>query len=128
MASAAPSERMRRSRSGSARLALVNGNLGVLSTALVALFAMSLLMRWVFRRPKRRVVVPADAVPGLLVLVRSGLRREDGMALRAHLGDAGIRSSMSTRRDRLVDVSVFTADAERARAILPPGASGPSER
>lgn len=100
----------------------MNGNLGVLGLALLALLAMSLLMRWVFRpsRPRQRVLIPNDAVPGLLVTVRAGLRRADGLALRAHLGDAGIRSSMSTRRDGLVDVSVFTADAERARAVLPP--------
>jgi hypothetical protein len=98
----------------------VNGNLGVLATAFVALLGMSLLMRWIFRAPRRRVLVPADVVPGLLVTLRTGLRRADGLALRADLGDAGIRSSMSTRRDGLVDVSVFTADADRARAILPP--------
>ena len=98
----------------------MNGNLGVLITALVALLGMSFLMRWIFRGPKRKVLIPADVVPGLLVSLRTGLKRTDGLALRAHLGDAGIRSSMSTRRDGLVDVSVFTADAERARAILPP--------
>lgn len=100
----------------------MNGNLGVLGLALAALLVMSLLMRWVFRpsRPRHRVVIPGDAVPGLLVTMRTGLRRADGLALRAHLGDAGIRSSMSTRRDGLVDVSVFAADAARARAVLPP--------
>jgi hypothetical protein len=100
----------------------VNGNLPVLGLALFTLLVMSLLMRWVFRpsRPRSRVLIPGDAVPGLLVAMRTGLRRADGLSLRAQLGDAGIRSSMSTRRDGLVDVSVFAADAERARAILPP--------
>ena len=56
----------------------------------------------------------------MLVTVRTGLRRADGLALRAHLGDAGIRSSMSTRRDGLVDVSVFTADADGPGRSCPP--------
>lgn len=100
----------------------MNGDLNVLITALVALLAMSALMRWVFRpsRPRHRRVVPADAVPGLIEPIRTGLSRTDGLALRAVLGDAGIRTSMSTRRDGRVDVSVFTADATRARALLPP--------
>ena len=101
----------------------MNGDLNVLITALVALMIMATLMRWVFKpsRPRHRTVIPADAVPGLLEPVRTGLTRADGMALRAVLGDAGIRTSMSTRRDGRVDVSVFTADAARARALLPPG-------
>ncbi len=100
----------------------MNGNLVILGLALVVLLGMSLLMRWVFRpsRPRQRVLIPGDAVPGLLVTMRAGLLRADGLALRANLGDAGIRSSMSTRRDGRVDVSVFSADAERARAVLPP--------
>lgn len=104
----------------------MNGDLNVLITALVALLAMTALMRWVFRpsRPRHRTVVPADAVPGLLVAVRTGMTRTDGLALRAVLGDAGIRTSMSTRRDGHVDVSVFADDAVRARALLPPGQAG----
>ena len=98
----------------------MNGNLGELITAIVAVLVMGVMMRVVFQRPNRRVLIPGDAVPGLLVAMRTGMRRADGLALRAHLGDAGIRSQMSTRRDGLVDVSVFTADAERARSILPP--------
>jgi hypothetical protein len=102
---------------------MVNGDLAVLMVPLVALLILSLLMRWIFRtdRVHRRRVVAADAVPGLLAPVRVGIRRADGLALRAVLSDAGIRSSMSTRRDGLVDVNVFRADVDRARGLLPPG-------
>lgn len=105
------------------RLVSVNGDLAVLLVPLIALIALSFLTRWIFRvdRTRRRQVVPADAVPGLLEPIRTGLRRADGLALRAVLGDAGIRSSMSSRRDGSVDVNVFRADVERARALLPPG-------
>jgi hypothetical protein len=101
----------------------VNGDLGILITALVVLLVLSLLMRWVFRpdRHRRRQVVPADAVPGLLTPVATGISRADGMALRAVLGDSNIRSSLSTRRDNRVDVLVFNVDLERARRLLPPG-------
>lgn len=101
----------------------MNGDLAVLIVPLIALIALSFLTRWIFRvdRTRRRQVVPADAVPGLLVAVRSGLSRADGLAMRAVLGDAGVRSSMSTRRDGLVNVNVFSADVERARTLLPPG-------
>ena len=40
------------------------------------------------------------------------------MEIRATLGDAGIRSSMSRRRDGELDVLVFRADLDRARALL----------
>lgn len=100
----------------------MNGDLNVLGLALIVLLGMTALMRWVFKpsRPRTRTVVPGDAVPGLLRTVRTGLTRADGLALRAVLGDAGIRTSMSTRRDGRVDVSVFQADEDRARALLPP--------
>jgi hypothetical protein len=100
----------------------VNGDLGILVTTLVALLVLALLMRWIFRptRDRRRLLVPGDAVPGLLVPVRTGLARAEALALRAVLGDADIRSSMSARRDGQFDVLVFRADEDRARAVLPP--------
>lgn len=100
----------------------MNGNLGVLLTALGALLGMSWLMRWIFRpsRHRRRTLVPGDAVPGLLTPLSQGMGRADGMALRAVLGDADIRSSLSARRDGRFDVLVFTDDLERARRLLPP--------
>jgi hypothetical protein len=42
------------------------------------------------------------------------------MALRAVLGDANIRSSLSAQRDGRFDVLVFETDLERARSLLPP--------
>ena len=40
------------------------------------------------------------------------------MLRRATLGEADIRSSMSKRRDGLLDVLVFHGDADRARLLL----------
>jgi hypothetical protein len=101
----------------------MNGDLGVLILAAVMLTGMVFLARWVFRPApsRRRVLVPGDAVPGLLRTIAPGLRRTDATALRAVFGDANIRSSMSARRDGRFDVSVFVGDEERARTLLPPG-------
>lgn len=103
----------------------MNGDLGVLLFAALVFVVLIFLMRWVFR-PSRppRVTVPGDAVPSMLVTIARGLSRRDGLSLRAVLGDAEIRSSMSTRRDGLVDVAVFGADEPKARSLLPPGALG----
>ena len=57
---------------------------------------------------------------GLLTVVLSGVGKEDVDARRAVLSDAGIRSSVSNRRDGTVDVLVFAADADKARVILGP--------
>ncbi len=101
----------------------MNGDLSVLVTALIALGGMTWLMRWVFRpaRSRRRVVVPGDATPGLLEPVANGVTRTEGMSLRAVLGDANIRSSMSNRRDGRVDIFVFRDDLAQAQRLLPPG-------
>ncbi|MEP6852336.1 MAG: hypothetical protein ABJA87_06730 [bacterium] len=98
------------------------GDLGLLFFAAGVVAGLALLSRWVFKpsRPRQRVLVPADVVPGLLTPLSTGLRRTDGMALRAVLGDAGIRSSLSARRDGRFDVLVFGADLDRARRLLPP--------
>lgn len=102
-------------------LARVNGNLPILFGVLVVAGVLILVMRWVFA-PSRPppAVVPGDAVPGLLVTVASGLARTQAMSLRAVLGDANIRSSMSMRSDGKVDVLVFRDDEAKARALLPP--------
>ena len=99
----------------------VNGNLPILLGVLLVAVVLILVMRWVFA-PSRppRVDVPADVTPGLLVTIATGLSRVQALSLRATLGDANIRSSMATRRDGTVDVRVFAADADRARALLPP--------
>ncbi len=85
---------------------------------------LALTMRWVFRPSRPRSGLPVDASDaaelGLLTVVATGLPRTEAMRGRALLGDAGIRSSMSRRRDGTMDVLVFHADADRARALLSP--------
>ncbi len=97
------------------------------SSAFIAVFVVLLLglvLRWVFRpsRPRTGRPVDASASPdlGMLQVLATGVGREQAMQLRATLGDAGIRSSMSRRRDGLHDVLVFRDDADRARVVLGP--------
>jgi len=94
----------------------------------VALLVVGLLIlttRWVFR-PSRPNVTPrrppdaSEGAIGLLTVVLSGVGKEDVDVRRAVLSDAGIRSSVSNRRDGTVDVLVFAADADKARVILGP--------
>lgn len=91
-------------------------------TALIALGVLALVMRWVFGSPRTRRGRPPDAAEsaelGLLTVVATALPRTDALRHRAVLGDAGIRSSMSRRRDGRMDVLVFHADADRARDLL----------
>lgn len=98
------------------------GDLRVEFIALVALGVLALAMRWVFRRPHIVRGRPVDAAQstelGLLQVVASGLPREEAMRRRAVLGDAGIRSSMSLRRDGAMDVLVFHGDVETARLLM----------
>jgi hypothetical protein len=90
--------------------------------ALGVILLLGFVLRWVFRpsRP-RQATRPVDAADspnlGLLSVIVSGLTRQDALE-RAVLGEGGIRSSMSKRRDGLLDVLVFHADADRARALL----------
>ncbi|HET6876095.1 MAG TPA: hypothetical protein VFH38_01045 [Jatrophihabitans sp.] len=93
--------------------------------ALIVLLGLILVMRWVFRPARNRPIVrPVDASEspdlGLLTVVLSGLTRQEALQRRAVLGEAGIRSSMSRRRDGRLDVLVFHADADRARLLLGP--------
>lgn len=94
-------------------------------TALIALLALVLVMRWVFARPKYRRARPVDATNdtsgaelGLLSVIATRLARQDAMQARAVLGESDIRSSMSRRRDGNYDVLVFHADVDRARGLL----------
>jgi hypothetical protein len=95
-------------------------------TALVVIGILALVTRWVFRpaRPNVRPRRPVDATEahdlGLLTVVLTGLPRREALERRAALGEAGIRSSMSARRDGTMDVLVFRADADRARIVLGP--------
>ncbi|PZS30178.1 MAG: hypothetical protein DLM58_14070 [Pseudonocardiales bacterium] len=92
--------------------------------ALVAVGVLALATRWVFGSPRRRSGRPVDASDsaelGLLTVVMSGVTRADALQHRAVLGESGIRSSMSGRRDGSMDVLVFHADADRARILLGP--------
>jgi ABC-type tungstate transport system permease subunit len=54
----------------------------------------------------------------MLDVLAADLSRADAMSLRAVLGDAGIRSSISRRRNGDVDVLVFHDDLPRARELL----------
>ena len=98
------------------------GDLHAELIALIALGVLALAMRWAFRRPRTARVRPVDAAQstelGLLQVVAAGLPRAEAMRRRAVLGDAGIRSSMSLRRDGAMDVLVFHGDVETARSLL----------
>lgn len=91
--------------------------------AILVILLLALVLRWVFRPSRPRVATrPVDASEspnlGLLTVVVAGLARDEALGRRAVLGDAGIRSSMSKRRDGLLDVLVFHADADAARLLL----------
>ena len=93
-----------------------------LIVAVVVVLLLSLVLRWVFRPSRPRGARPVDAADsadlGLLTVVVSGLDRQEAMQQRAVLGEAGIRSSMSKRRDGKLDVLVFHGDADTARLLL----------
>jgi hypothetical protein len=87
--------------------------------------ALGFVLRWVFRPSFPRVMRrPPDASDspdlGLLTVIVSGVDRAEALRRRAVLGDAGIRSSMSKRRDGSLDVLVFHRDADAARILLGP--------
>jgi hypothetical protein len=98
--------------------------------ALIAGTGLLFVMRWVFAPARGRAARRARTAPlratgdlGLLAPLELGVVRARANATRANLGDAGIRSSLSVRRDGRVDVLVFRDDLDRARALLPPGSS-----
>lgn len=91
--------------------------------AILVILLLALVLRWVFRPSRSGAVTrPVDAAEstelGLLTVIASALPRQQAMERRAQLGEAGIRSSMSKRRDGRLDVLVFHGDADRARAVL----------
>jgi hypothetical protein len=99
--------------------------LSALLTALVVVGLLVLLTRWVFRpsRPNVHIGRPPDASEGetgLLTVVLSRVPKQDAAERRLVLERAGIRSSVSNRRDGTVDVLVFDADLARARVLLDP--------
>lgn len=93
-------------------------------TALIAVGLLALSTRWVFGTRRRRTGRPVDAAEsaelGLLTVVVTGVSRAEALERRAVLGESGIRSSMSRRRDGSMDVLVFHADVDRARVLLGP--------
>jgi len=96
-----------------------------LLVALGVALLLALVLRWVFRpsrpRPTRRPPDAAESAElGLLTVVAPALDRAGALSRRAQLGEAGIRSSMSRRRDGRFDVLVFAADASAARRLLEP--------
>ena len=91
-------------------------------TALAALSLLGVVMRWAFKPSRPRTGRPVDAAEstdlGMLDVIAADLSRADAMQVRATLGDAGIRTSISRRRNGDVDVLVFLEDSARARALL----------
>lgn len=91
--------------------------------AILVVLLLGLILRWVFKpsRPQR-ATRPVDAAEspdlGLLSVIVSGLTRQEALQHRAALQEAGIRSSMSKRRDGRLDVLVFHGDVDAARAVL----------
>jgi len=100
----------------------VGADLPTLLTAICALCLLLLAMRWTFKPSRPRYGRPVDAADstdlGMLDVVASDLSRPDAMLVRARLGEAGIRTSLSLRRNGDVDVLVFHDDTARARALL----------
>jgi len=100
----------------------VGADLPTLAVTLVALVLLAFVMRWTFRPSRPRTGRPVDAAEspdlGMLDVIVADIPRAEAMLLRAKLGEAGIRTSMSRRRDGDMDVLVFHADADQARAVL----------
>jgi hypothetical protein len=91
--------------------------------AVVVVLILALVLRWVFKPSRPHPIVrPVDAAEspnlGLLTVVATAVDRDDALRQRARLGEAGIRSSMSRRRDGRMDVLVFAADENAARLLL----------
>ncbi len=100
----------------------MTNNISDLVIALAVVVLIGLAMRWAFRssRPPTGPLVDASdsADLGLLQVIASGLSRPAAMNLRAELGEAEIRSSMSHRRNGGFDVLVFRTDLDRAHKLL----------
>ena len=100
----------------------MGADLQTLVTAICALSLLVLVMRWTFKPSRPRYGRPIDAAEssdlGMLDVIASDLSRPDAMLVRARLGEAGIRTSLSRRRNGDLDVLVFHDDTARARALL----------
>lgn len=100
----------------------MGADLPTLAVTLVALALLALVMKWTFRPARPRSGRPPDAAEspdlGMLDVIVSDISRDEAMRLRAKLGEAGIRTSMSRRRNGEMDVLVFRDDADAAREVL----------
>ena len=103
----------------------MTNDISALIVAVVVVCLLGLVLRWAFRPSRARTGAPVDAAEstdlGMLDVVAAGRSRSEAITLRAALGEAGIRASLSRRHDGQLDVLVFHADAEHARAVLGPG-------
>jgi len=92
--------------------------------ALLVVGGLGLATRWAFRpsRPRsaRGPVHASDARELGLLSVIATVPRTEAQAVRAKLGEVGIRSSVSRRSDGNADLLVFHADIDRARRALEP--------
>jgi hypothetical protein len=101
----------------------VGDDLSAMIIAILVVIMLAFLMKWIFTPSHRsgreaRVDASASTDLGMLSVVAANLPRSAALQARALLGDAGLRSSMSRRRDGNLDVLVFHDDVDRARAVL----------
>lgn len=100
----------------------MGADLATVLIMIVVLALLVLIMRWTFRPSHPRRGRPVDAADspdlGMLDVIVADVPRDEAMQLRAKLGEAGIRTSMSRRRNGDMDVLVFKDDAATARAVL----------
>ncbi len=81
-------------------------------------------MRWAFSQKTRQDPFgPRPDSTGLLLAVAALPRREQALAFRAVLSDAGIRSTVREPSKGGAEVLVFPADADRARLLAGPFAT-----
>lgn len=102
----------------------MGADLQTLITAVIAICLLALIMRWTFSSPRRTRGLPVDAADssdlGMLTVLAADLPRDRAHDMHARLRDAGVRASLSRRRNGDLDVLVFRDDLARARAILGP--------
>lgn len=101
--------------------------------AVVAVLVIIAFMRWAFSQKGRydpfgpmaggRTDAARAESTGLLQAVATLPHREQALAFRAVLSDAGIRSTVRESAAGVADVLVFPADVERARQLAGPFAT-----
>lgn len=100
----------------------MGADLQTLITAVIAICLLAVIMRWTFSSPRRTRGMPVDAADspdlGMLSVLAADLPREDARRLHDQLLAAGLRASLSRRRNGALDVLVFRDDLAQARAIL----------